>query len=297
MDLHLTVDKKLSAKWHRGYGVSRHKCKSDSQDTTSRIHSRATFETYSSNCHRFMSWIESNHSECNNIYQASNYIPDYLNKMKDEGLSAYSQKTMLSALNKLYEGTKIGDTIQDRMSRPDKYPDYQTDERHRADIVRSRELESVHMQAIERSPEVVQFIRDTGLRRSEMLNLRGDDYRKTETSIEVHVSQGKGGKERWVPVAPENAQNVLKAFENVPPEARVFDSIDKNMPCHALRSEYAMNLYNSVARPVDSLPSKDKYHCRKDLQGVVLDKQAMKHVSRALGHERVEVFASNYYRK
>jgi len=38
----------------------------------------------------------------------------------------------------------------------------------------------------------------------------------------------------------------------------------------------------------------EKYYCKSDLKGVVYDKRAMMKVSQLLGHNRINVIASNY---
>lgn len=42
------------------------------------------------------------------------------------------------------------------------------------------------------------------------------------------------------------------------------------------------------------LPKAERYDCRKDYQGIHLDRSAMSAVSEALGHHREGIFAQSY---
>lgn len=70
---------------------------------------------------------------------------------------------------------------------------------------------------------------------------------------------------------------------------RVIEHIPKYAPIHEYRREYAQDLYDWIARPVDDLPAKEVYCCSGDQTGLYYDKAAMRTVSRALGHNRLEV--------
>ena len=50
------------------------------------------------------------------------------------------------------------------------------------------------------------------------------------------------------------------------------------------------------ARPIESLKHDEIYYCRGDRKGTWLDKNAMLAASKALGHNRISIIASNYLR-
>lgn len=78
---------------------------------------------------------------------------------------------------------------------------------------------------------------------------------------------------------------------------------------HSFCRDYANFLYKIYARPIEEIPydhtaprtnkpyRSQVYCCRRDLVGVWLDKQAMLVVSKALGHNRIGIFAQSYYIK
>ncbi len=137
----------------------------------------------------------------------------------------------------------------------------------------------------------------TGLRRREMEQITGNDLVERNNRYFLHVTRGtKGGKERWVIVhgrTPEETAQVVKIFQQAG-SLRVCPHLHSAFDEHACRAEYARQLYQAVARPVDAIPKSDRYIMRKDRAGEVLDREAMRVVSRALGHNRVDVVAEHY---
>lgn len=77
---------------------------------------------------------------------------------------------------------------------------------------------------------------------------------------------------------------------------------------HGYRAEYATAVYKAHARDIKDIPydkinkgtgrkyQSDVYTCRKDEVKRKLDRAAMTMCSKALGHNRAEVFATNYLR-
>ena len=74
----------------------------------------------------------------------------------------------------------------------------------------------------------------------------------------------------------------------------VYGRIPSHYDQHVLRSIYAVCIYLSNERDLEDVPSKDKYYCRNDYNGIVLDRKAMMIASEALGHHRVNVIAASY---
>ena len=61
-----------------------------------------------------------------------------------------------------------------------------------------------------------------------------------------------------------------------------------------LRAMYASAIYLRNARDIGLLSRKEKYYCRSDYQGIVLDRRAMEIASKAIGHKRVGIIAQSY---
>jgi integrase len=136
---------------------------------------------------------------------------------------------------------------------------------------------------------ICEFCAATGLRRHELLALRGDDIILDKYgNPAILVRQGKGGKRRYVhPLNSFPFQLFLDALNNGARHRKLFDHIPSRIPTHFLRGEFARKLYSQYARPLDQIPPEDQYHCRKDMKDVILDKRAMHRVSKELGHNRI----------
>ena len=66
------------------------------------------------------------------------------------------------------------------------------------------------------------------------------------------------------------------------------------MDVHSYRSEYATAIYMAYAR--DPIPKEDRYFCRGDRKGTVMDRFAMMQASEALRQSRIDVVAGHYIR-
>ncbi len=113
----------------------------------------------------------------------------------------------------------------------------------------------------------------------------------------VFVRQGKGGKQREVPILVEDEAAVLTARDRVTgDDEKLFrkSEIPTRVPCHAHRARFAAKRYKKLARPIEDVPRNERYVCRKDMKGLVLDKASMQQVSKLLGHNRIGIIASNY---
>lgn len=126
----------------------------------------------------------------------------------------------------------------------------------------------------------------------------------------IYFQRDKGGRDRMAPIAGSEEQRnaVVERFHATAKDEKVWLAVPSAMDVHSYRSDYATALYREYARPIDEIPrdrvhegtgrryQSDVYHCRGDLAGVKLDKAAMRQVSTALGHNRLEVVASHYIR-
>ena len=277
------------------------------------IYSWGTYNTYLSKCCAFVKWVKTNHgsetlakSEGNHaiktLADARQYVNPYLQHHIDQGYSPYTQKTIASALAKLY-GCSTKDFIP-------------TQTRHRANITRSREGKAKFSEI--NNKEFVDFCRATGLRRHEIKNLRPENLGYDESTGQYMLVdiKGKGGRLRDCPilfqekigkatntstgtnvVEGENASighKVIERIKTTPANQRVWSKIPSRADIHSYRANYCKSLYELHARPVADITISDRYYCRSDLKGVIYDKRAMAIVSRALGHNRIGVIAGNY---
>lgn len=295
-NLRYEIQKTLQAK--RKIGESKHSAKKNGtmQDG---IYSYNTAIMYNRECQKFADYCIKQHGNSQiSVAESRQYASDYLQEGIKNGVSPYTLQMQRSALAKLYGCT--GNDICDLPAR------------HRAEITRSRNHTIVSPQTgkIIKNPsvraghfseknnaEIVAFCRSTGLRRSELESLTGDQLEITEDGAAyIHLDgyQCKGGRPRVVPVIGD-ISNAITLCKNAGRD-KVFDHVPQAMDVHSYRSEYAVSVYNQYARPLDELERKEKYYCRAELKGVVYDRSAMLEASKALGHNRISIIAEHYLR-
>ena len=161
--------------------------------------------------------------------------------------------------------------------------------RHRSEITRSR-------RSSERSTEFTEFCKATGLRRSEVACLTGDKLiHNADGSYSIRVEVGtKGGRARTAPVIGPHAAQVAARMLQAG-GGKVWPSIPSHCDIHALRASYAASLYRMYARPLeDAKKDGGVYWCRRDRAGTGYDKEALRVVSEALGHSRLDVVPGHY---
>lgn len=298
VDIHQEIKQNLRAK--ERFGESKYEAKR-SGTYKDGIYSFSTARIYNRECQKFAEYVRevSPQGRYTSLKDAYSYAKDYIARENaDMSKSAYTVKLERSALAKLYgvDARKLG----------------QVRERSRSDIFRSRERTVISEKtgkeiknqrtragrfSEKNHPNEVSFARSTGMRRSEMEKVRGDQlHQRADGSyyFKMEGSQCKGGRERELPVIGNI--ECIKELCRVAGHERVFDKIPAHMDVHHYRSEYASSLYKSLARERTDIPKDDRYCCRNELKGVWYDKKAMKEVSEALGHSRVSVIAEHYLR-
>ena len=265
-------------------------------DANKYIFSYSTYHSYCKHAKLFAAWLRKNHKECKKLSQAQRFVNEYLEYRIAQQKSPYTIKLDLSALVKLYGGSTAADYIP-------------TPPRLRKNIKRSRQELPHHKHFSEkRNAMLAATAKATGLRRSELCQLRCGDWEldpgsgpNPEPKYYILVSRGaKGGRPRRAEVLcddPEAIINFMKAQGGA--MDKVFKKpISKAAPIHAWRAEYATAVYLKYARPLDTLPRKEIYYCRKDRKGIKFDKKAMGHASACLGHSfgRYSVVGEHYIR-
>jgi integrase len=150
---------------------------------------------------------------------------------------------------------------------------------HAAVVGHDRHFQPAHW------PELLAFLQATGLRRNEVRLVRVSDLLAEEPTIggpAVFVVNGKGGKARLVPVLAGREEEVLGLKADRKDEERVFSRIPKHLDVHAYRRQYA---------PGWTLPSPEGR-----MRPGSYDPEAVRRVSWALGHNRMDVVLRHYLR-
>lgn len=146
----------------------------------------------------------------------------------------------------------------------------------------------------------VVFSKCSGLRTHEIIRLKYKDfYLYNNAEPWVHVSQGKGWKQREVKLYGSDEELHLCKRICTPQtlddaNKKVFPNPNKTVSTHTYRAEYCRRVYDAEKHDLSSLPHNEKVYLRKDLKGVVLDRQALKVCSQMLVHTRTTVINSSY---
>lgn len=277
-----TARLRLQAMLKAGMGSKRSKDKAEA-DTKNKIYSKATFETYKQQFRHFADWLEKAHPEAFTLEDARGFVDEYLRHLIELERSAYSISTAKAAIAKIM-GVEATQFIA-------------TPPRLRADIKRSRGVaeRDKHI-SDKKEEELARFTSATGLRRKEMTMIEAEDLFFENGQAYLNINKGtKGGKSRVAKIVGKTeaeTKDIIKWIQSK--EGRLFNKLSSNYDNHFYRATYANRLYNQLKRDIADIPTEEKYIMRKDRAGEVYDKQAMLHVSKALGHNRISVIAQSY---
>ena len=279
-DLHQQAYDRLNGM--QAFGESKKEAVANGTDR-GKIFSFNTYQTYWKHTKYFLKYIKEVHPECTTLKSAKKYVNEWLQLRTDQGLSAWTIQTEAKALSKLYG-------IQ-----PDDEGYFKPPKRNREDIKRSRgdRVRDRHFSE-ENNDELVKFCKGTGLRRSELMELRGKDL-VTKAQIEdeiarlnalpagersaaadkrlemlqdtrlfdeeyfTHVRNGKGGRERLSPIIGRFAGQIIGRIRETPAEEKVWQYVNTNADIHGYRAEYATAIYKTHARPIQDIPY-DRVH-------------------------------------
>jgi integrase len=257
--------------------------------STNKIHSFKSRQTYQEHALNFVTWARDIYGLKQLAFideRARELTAEYLQMRVDEGKSAYTLQVIRAALRMVFSDR----TLMQEVELP---------KRARSQITRSRgkKAHDKHFNP-DNWPTLIRFIQATGLRRDELKLLRAKDivehdldpYSLYYGQMVVQVWNGKGGKERTVPVLFGCEQDVLRAKEGLASGDVVFSRIPKHLDVHSYRREYAQALY-LYHTPGRSLPSAEGRLKRKDY-----DRDAAYQVTLALGHNRIDVVLRHYIR-
>ena len=237
-----------------------------------------TYKSYWKHIKYFIKYIKEKHPECTTLKSAKKYANEWLQTRVDQGLSAWTVQLEAKALGKLYGIS------------PDDENYFNPPKRNREDIKRSRgvRVRDRHFSKTN-NDELIRFCKGTGLRRSELVELRGKDLITREqieaeisrlesrlpaelTSADTkrlemlqdarlfpegyftHVRNGKGGRERLSPIVGPDAAQIIERLQNTPGEEKVWQHVHQSADIHGYRAEYATAIYKAHAREIQDIP-------------------------------------------
>jgi hypothetical protein len=250
--------------------------------TDGKIHAFETRNNYQKVMMRFINWSR-DHYGVNRIEglreRADELASTYLSDHIVQGYSAWTLQTERSALRSFFQNRDLASNVT-------------LPQRKRENIIRSRlpAVRDRHFQP-RNWLQLINFCKACGLRREELRDLYVRDvyHRKRDGQLIVYVTKGKGGKDREVPVFPGRELSVLEIIEGREPDEHVFNRIPSNMDIHAVRRQFAQELYEHLSgRPLPPLEGR--------LKSPDLDRAAALYVSRCLGHNRIDIIFGHYIR-
>ena len=183
---------------------------------------------------------------CRTFGECAMHIQNYSNHLQREGYSASTIHTYLAAVCNVFE-TKL-----ENISKP---------KRHTAEYSKGRKNTLQEAENDLNNPKhayLIEFQRRVGLRRDELMHLRGNDLIKDESNhLCIRVIRGKGGKMQLQRVLPEDEAFIKLYFENVSSSEYVFGRkyFKNDLNLHALRAESARQYYNSQLQKIKENPS------------------------------------------
>lgn len=245
-----------------------------------KIFSYKTYEAYKKHQNYFLDFCREKY-QAKTLSDCREHADEWLKEREAQGLSAYTLKLEAAALAKLY-----GEPTTNFQ---------QTKVRKRSEIKRSRgRAARDYGFSLTKNKEIIDFERATGLRRSELENLRGNQLVFEDGQAYLYI-KGKGGRTRLSPIIGEHTQGVIDRCLAAGDE-KVWQRVPSHMDVHSYRAEYATAIYRATERDLNELPLTEKYFCRNDMKGKVFDREALKAASEALGHSRINVVAEHYVR-
>ena len=295
-DIYQEVLQRLSSM--EKFGESKHEAKINGTAKDG-IYSHSTANTYSRECLKFADYVKTNSPQGRYTpLEASKSLAREYIARENANKSPYTVKLERSALAKLFgvEGTELG-AVRNRSR------ENITRSRNRTIISEKtgKEIKNTSTRSGRFSeknhPDEVAFARGTGMRRAEMGKVHGDQlFKRADGSycFKIIDNQAKGGRFREIPIRG-NVERIKELCEEAG-HGKVFSNVPNHMDVHHYRYEYATNLYREFARERNDIPKAERYCCRKELKGTWYDKSAMKIVSEALGHSRINVIAEHYLR-
>lgn len=209
------------------------------------IFSWETYRSYLKHCCYFVKWCKEQPIDSalghkpRTLAECRIFAERWIQSTIDRGLSAYTVKLEISALAKLY-----GCSTKDF--------DITTSPRKRANITRSRRSDVAmdkHF-SITKNKDLITFCRCTGLRRSELEQIRGTDLIEHEGKLCLDVKRGtKGGRLRISEIvgSPEKIETV-KTLCSEAGSNKIFPNVHSNADIHSYRADYAKRVYNSYKR-------------------------------------------------
>lgn len=259
--------------------------------STGRIHADKTLETYKGIALRYAHWARVSYgvrSITELDARAPLLVTVYLRARIDAGDSPYSLKTTRSALRMFHRPAYPVQGREDAVRHLG--ADVAIPVRRRENITRSRHDVAMDREiVVDRYQALIAFCRATGVRRRELAALVVADVSDRDGALIVRVRNGKGGKQRDVPVLPGQEESVSSVTSGRDAAETIFPRVPVRLDIHSYRRAYAQALYCAgTTRPLPAPEGR--------LAPGSIDQERALYVSHALGHARIDIMTRHYLR-
>lgn len=227
-----------------------------------------TRKAYVRNTKKYIYFCRENFN-CKSYEECKNHIQDYADYLKMNGYTPSSIHTYIAAACAAF------DVKMDTIDKP---------KRIVSKFIRNRSIpKNMRTSQDLENPKwayIVEFQKRVGIRRNELLHLKGKDFIETSKGCFVHVNRGKGGKKQYQRIMSEDVDFVKKYFCYVGKEDYIFDKkyFANALPFHKLRAECARDCYFKLLKQIKQEPEylqvleqeiRERWQQNKDKRGEV----------------------------
>lgn len=270
----------LHQKSVQGRGNSKRDAKSNNNGVSPYIHSKASYQTYAQQVARYGDWLAENYPRTT-IDGAAAHVQEYIDTMRAENKSAWTQQTARAAIGKALgvSPTSLA----------------QTDTRHAADITRGRSSTTHSAAAAAKYSDDMSICECIGVRHGKEAGQVTPDNCHWQGGHIASVSLvGKGGRPRDAVVLPGRGRDILET-RCAAAKSGSSPLMGKMTGCnvHAARARYAARCYDKA---IAEGRTSGRTYAPQDGSGKEYDTGALDYVNEQLGHGagRYDVAVYNY---
>ncbi|MEK4731384.1 tyrosine-type recombinase/integrase [Paenibacillus sp. FSL L8-0641] len=173
--------------------------------------SENTVRTYMRIMNAFVSWIEPNGGEVNDLTRYD--VQAYIKYLEQDGKSASTVDKVFACLS-VYARFISRPDIVDRIKRTRPQRQTQTAPKSLSDLERKRILREVEKDGILRDIAIMYVLMQCGLRVSELCSLNRSDVTLSERGGKLIVRESKGGESRSLPLAVDVRYHISKYLDS-----------------------------------------------------------------------------------
>lgn len=233
------------------------------------IHSSNSYKKLQTVSKNFITWLKLECPEVKDINDITRkHLEQFIYYREEQGKKITTLQNDCTCLNKLFNQ----DISKEKLG---------IGKRRFDDITNNRELKEHHKKINMNNYQLEQMIgQATGIRRDSYTRITKDRFTRNENGLCTHVTVlEKGGKWRTAPILDHKREEVTKFIDSLQKDQVLFSKVPNRFPTHRQRQIYAQELYKQEVAKYNDF--------QKGYKG--FDSRALDTVSKALGHNRVDV--------